>query len=53
MAFAMNGAAIFENPEGVLLFRSVIRVYPSSTASHVYCLSIENGPSGVRMTSRA
>src|SRR5687768_7248141 len=52
MATAMNGANSRENPVGVPRFRRVIRVAPLPAASHVYVVSIGNGPSAVRITSR-
>ena len=51
IAADINGATIREKPDGVPRFVSVIRV-PVSVESHSYVVSIGNGPSDVRITSR-
>src|SRR5439155_27200777 len=51
IAPAIKGASHLENPDGVPRFRSVIRVDPSDVVSHVYEVSMGNGPSAVRITS--
>src|SRR4051812_29159651 len=53
MALAIKGAASFPKPEGSPRFRSVIRVTLSLTDSHVYVVSIGNGPSAVRIARRS
>src|SRR5262249_8204926 len=53
IALAMNGATSLPKPFGSPRFRNVIRVRPPAADSHVYVVSIGNGPWLVRMTSRA
>src|SRR5882724_6276370 len=53
IAALMNGARSFENPLGSPRLRRVIRVPPALEDSQVYVVSIGNGPSLVRMTSRS
>ena len=50
---AMNGETSRENPAGSPRFLSVIRVPPSRVSDQAYVVSIGNGPSAVRMTSRS
>src|SRR6186713_1117255 len=52
MAIAMNGPMNAPNPDGVPRFRRVILVRPADVVSHVYVVSIGNGPCAVRMTNR-
>src|SRR5688572_30254515 len=47
----MNGAVIVEKPLGFPRLRSVMRVAPFGASSHVYVVSMGNGPSDVRITS--
>jgi hypothetical protein len=49
----MSGAISLEKPLGSPRLRSTILVLPSPTGSHVYVVSIGNGPCAVRITSRA
>src|SRR5689334_24331411 len=49
----MSGATSLLKPLGSPRFRSVIRVAPLGAGSHVYVVSIGNGPSLVRITRRA
>src|SRR5262245_59155438 len=53
MALAIRGATTLPKPLGSPRFRRVIRVPPPCAGSHVYVVSIGNGPSLVLMTSRA
>ena len=49
----MNGAIIREKPDGTPRLRNVIRVPPWDVDYQVYVVSIGNGPSAVRNTSRS
>src|SRR5262245_9513270 len=53
IARAMTGAATLWKPEGSPRLRSVIRVAPSPESSHLYVVSIGNGPCAVLITSRS
>ena len=48
----MMGAETLAKPDGSPRLRSVIRVTPGDESSHVYVVSIGNGPSDVLMTKR-
>src|SRR6476620_1439486 len=52
IARSIIGALSRENPDGFPRLRRVIRVAVSPTGSQVYVVSIGNGPSAVRITSR-
>jgi hypothetical protein len=52
MAIAMKGAIHLENPVGLPRFLNVILVAPpSAMLSHMYVVSMGNGPSAVLITS--
>jgi hypothetical protein len=53
IAAVMTGDPTFANPEGSPRLRSVIRVPPPAASTNPYVVSIGNGPSAVRMTSRS
>ena len=53
IAAAITGAATYAKPVGSPRLRSVIRVRAVVAGSHVYVVSIGNGPSAVRITSRS
>ena len=52
IALAMNGAMSLPKPLGSPRLRKVIRVACGPSASHAYVVSMGNGPSLVRITSR-
>jgi hypothetical protein len=53
IAVVIIGAAIFEKPDGRPRLRKVILVPPLAASDQVYVVSIGNGPSAVRITSRS
>ena len=53
IAAAIIGLAAQVKPVGSPRFRNVIRVPPSAVSSHVYVVSIGNGPSAVDISRRS